>query len=60
MSGSVTFCLSPGGQTFLSHSKRGGQTFFVGGRGGYDEVGEQIDLSEANFLVSEVNISRSP
>ena len=34
----------------------GGQTFFVGGSGGFDDVDEEIDVSEANFLLSEVNI----
>ena len=56
----------PGGQTFLTHrrgrgtnifaSRRGGQTFFVGGGAGYDDVDEEIDVSEANFLVSKANI----
>ena len=79
-----TICLSPGGQTFLSHrrggdkhfshtggdkhfcilwmgtnifaSRGGGQTFFVGGGSGYDDVDEEINVSEANIFVSEVNI----
>ena len=34
----------------------GGQTFFVGGSGGFDDVDEEIDVSEANFLVSKANI----
>ena len=33
----------------------GAQTFFVG----YDDVDEEMDVSEANFLVSEGNISVS-
>ena len=28
---------------------RGGQTFFVGGGGGFDDVEEEIDVSEAKF-----------
>ena len=35
---------------------RGGQTFFVGGSGGFDDFDEEIDVSEVNFLVSEANI----
>ena len=31
-----------------------GQTFYVVGGGGYDDVDEEMDVSEANFLVSEV------
>ena len=59
------FCLSPGGQTFLTHRReggtnifasRGGQKFFVGGGGGYDDVDEEIDVSEANSLVTVANI----
>ena len=29
---------------------RGGQTFFVGGGGGFDDVEEEIDVSEASKL----------
>ena len=43
--GGQTICLSPGGQTF-----------FVGGGGGFDDVDEEIDVSKANFPVSEANI----
>ena len=32
------------------------QTFFVGGDGGYDDVDEEIDVSEVSFLVSVANI----
>ena len=46
----------PGGQTFFKHRRGGGQTFFVGVGGGYDDVDEEIDLSEASFLVSKANI----
>ena len=28
----------------------------MGGSGGFDDVDEEIDVSEANFLLSEVNI----
>ena len=30
-------------------------TFYVGGGVGYDDVDEEMDLSEANILVSEVS-----
>ena len=33
----------------------GGQTFYVGGGGAYDDVDEEINVSEANFLVSEAS-----
>ena len=33
----------------------GRQTFFVGGSGGYDDVDEEIEVSKANFLVSEAS-----
>ena len=36
--------------------ERGGQTFFVGGGGRYDDVDKEIDVSEASFPVSEANI----
>ena len=78
----MTFCLSPGGQTFLTHRRGGtnishtqgvtiifcieegqtflhwgwGLTFFVGGGGGYDDVDEDMNVSKANFFVSEANI----
>ena len=61
----------PGGQTFLTHRRKGeGQTFlthrggdkhfyieggqknFVGGSVGFDDVEEEIDVSEANIFVS--------
>ena len=46
-----------GGGTNISHTQggtniftlRGGQTFFVGGGGGFDDVEEEIDVSEAKF-----------
>ena len=42
-----------GGQTFFTHG--GGQTFFFGGGGGYDDVDEELNVSEANFPVSETS-----
>ena len=36
--------------------ERGGQTFFVGGGGSYDDVDKEIDVSEVSFLVSKANI----
>ena len=58
--GGQTICLSPGGQTFLTHRRggdkhfyiEGGQKFFVGGSVGFDDVEEEIDVSEANICVS--------
>ena len=56
--------MSPWGQTFLTHRRgggthifalRGGQTFFGGGSGAYDDVDKEMVVSEANFLVSEVS-----
>ena len=41
---------------YVGRSCPNGQTFYVGGVGGYDDVDEEMDVSEANFLVSEVNI----
>ena len=34
---------------------QGGQTFYVGGGGAYDDDSEEMDVSEANFLVSEAS-----
>ena len=31
------------------------QTFYVGGSGGYDDVDEEMDVSKANFLVSNAS-----
>ena len=55
-----------GGQTFVTpwrdggtnifHSQGGGQTFFVGCGGGYDDVDEVMNVSEANILASEASI----
>ena len=42
-----------GGQTFLLW--KGGQTFYVGGGGAYDDVVEDLVVSKANFLVSEAS-----
>ena len=53
-----------GGQTFLTHRSEEGQTFlhqerggifFIGGCVGYDDVYEEIDVSEANIVVSEAS-----
>ena len=32
-----------------------GQTFYVGGIGGYDDVDEEMDMSEANIPASEAS-----
>ena len=34
----------------------GRQTFYVGGGGAYDDVDEEMDVSEAKFHVSAANI----
>ena len=36
--------------------RQGGQRLYVGGGGAYDDVDEEMVVSVANFLVSEVNI----
>ena len=36
-------------------TQRGGQTFDVGGSGGYHDVYEEMDVSEVNIFVSEVS-----
>ena len=42
--------------TNISHTQEGGgHTFFVGDGGGYDDVDEEMDVSEANILVSEAS-----
>ena len=44
-------------QRSFYNSKWGeGQTFFVGGGGNYDDVHEEINVSEASFFASEANI----
>ena len=45
-----------GGDKHFCIERGGGQIFFVGGGGGYEDVDEEIDVSEASFLVSEANI----
>ena len=47
-----------GGDKHFSHTG-GGQTFFVGGGGGYDDVDEEIDVSEANIYVSKNNRTKN-
>ena len=43
-------------QTNISFTqKRGGQTFYVGGGGTYDDVVEELVVSEAKFLVSKAS-----
>ena len=51
------------GHTYLPHRREGGpnifhtggQTFYVGGGGTYDDVVEELVVSEANFLLSEAS-----
>ena len=47
----ISYTQERGGQTFLHRG--GGQPFFVAGGGAYDDIDEELDVSEANFLVSE-------
>ena len=54
-----TICLSPGGQTFLTH-RRGGGDIFVGGGGGYVDVDEEMDVSKASKLSAGARIFRGP
>ena len=45
-----------GGQTFFTYSRDGGgQTFYVGGSGGYDDIDKEINVSKEDVLVSEVS-----
>ena len=44
-----------GGDKHFSHTWAG-QTFFVGGGGGYDDVNEEIDVSEASMLSAGARI----
>ena len=54
----VTFCLSHGDKHFWHTGEGGGQTLYFWGSGGNDDVDEDMDVSEANNLVSEAsNIS---
>ena len=47
----LSFCfVCPRGINISYTQERGGQTFFVGGVGGYDDVDEQKDVSEASKL----------
>ena len=47
-------CLFVLKETNISFTQeRGGQTFYVGGGGAYDDVDEEIDVSETNIFVSE-------
>ena len=52
--GDKHFYIKGGGQTFLLWGE-GGQTFYVRGGGAYDDVDEEVDVSEANFPVSEAS-----
>ena len=52
----VMFCLSPGDKQFVCPPG----TFFVGGGGNYDDVDEEIDVSEASKLSAGARIFRGP
>ena len=56
-----------GGQTFLHRGGganifafRGGQTFFVGGSGAYNDVDEEMVVSDASKLSAGARIFRGP
>ena len=51
----ISYIQERGGQTFLTHRRGSGKTCFVGGGGGFDDVEEEIDVSEANILVSRAS-----
>ena len=62
--GDKQFVCPPGDKHFLHtgggggtniFAFRGGQTFFVGGRGAYGDVDEEMVVSAANFLGSRAN-----
>ena len=41
----ISYTQKRGGQTFLTHRREGGQTFFVEGGGDHDYVDEEMDVS---------------
>ena len=51
--GGTNIFVSRGGQSF--YTERGEQIFNVGGGGGYDDFDEEMNVNEANFLVSKVS-----
>ena len=64
--GEQTIIHKGGGQTFLTHGRGGTNIFALRGGtnifcwrhcdGGYDDVDEEMDVSEAHFLVNKANI----
>ena len=53
MGGTKKFRTQGGDKHF--YIEGGGQTLYVGGGGAYDNVDEEMDVSEANFLVSKLS-----
>ena len=53
------FCILWVGTNIFA-SRGGGQTFFVGGGSGYDDVDEEINESEASKLSAGARIFRGP
>ena len=65
----ISYTQERAGETFLTHKRegeqtflhRGGrQTFFVGSSGAYDDVDEEMVVSEATKLSAGVRIFRGP
>ena len=50
----ISYTQEGGGDKHFSHAV-GGQTFYVRGGGAYDDVDEEVDVSEANFLASKAS-----
>ena len=44
------------GGTNILASRGGGQTSFVGGSGSFDDVDDEMDVSDAKFLMSKADI----
>ena len=49
-----------GGQTFPTHTEGGGTNIFDGGIGAFDDVDEEMDVSEASKLSAGARIVRGP
>ena len=58
--GANIFCTQEGGGNKHFYLGRGGQTFFVGGGGAYDDVDEEMVVSEARKLSAGARIFRGP
>ena len=54
--GDKKFSYTAGGDKHFSHTGGGDKHFFVGGGVAYDDVDEEMVVSEANIFVSEVSM----